>query len=64
MQDHDISSVKTVERPSSFEDLMRGRNIPVVQVHDAMPVGEGIVGFCEKFEWKSRQFRIGSASWS
>ena len=61
MQDHDISSVKNIERykgftflerPSSFEDLMKGRDIPVVQVHDAAPVDEGIVGFCGVFEWK------------
>ena len=45
-----------LETPVPFNILMEGRNISIVQVHDATPVGNNdIVGFAGVFCWKDGQ---------
>ena len=45
-----------LETPVPFDLLMEGRNISIVQVHDATPVGDhDIVGFSGVFCWKDGQ---------
>lgn len=42
-----------LEAPVPFDQLMEGRDIPLVQVHDVDPDNDGdIMGFAGVFEWK------------